>query len=55
VEGILIPAIVFMLNNQPEYIAKLWTTELGQQMSIVAIIMQILGAVCIRKIVNIKV
>lgn len=45
----------FMLNSQPEYIAKLWTTELGQQMSIVALIMQILGALCIRKIVDIKV
>jgi tight adherence protein B len=45
----------FMLNSQPDYIAKLWTTELGQQMSMVAIVMQILGAICIRKIVNIKV
>jgi tight adherence protein B len=45
----------FMLNSQPDYISKLWTTELGQQMSIFAIIMQILGALCIRKIVNIKV
>jgi len=45
----------FMLNSQPAYIEKLWTTELGQKMSIFAIISQILGAVVIRKIVNIKV
>ncbi len=45
----------FMLNLKPEYIESLWTTELGKKMSIAAIVAQILGALVIRKIVNIKV
>jgi tight adherence protein B len=45
----------FMLNTKPDYVEVLWTTELGKKMSIFAIIAQILGAVVIRKIVNIKV
>jgi tight adherence protein B len=45
----------FMLNLKPDYIEPLWTTELGRKMSIFAIIAQILGALVIRKIVNIKV
>lgn len=53
--GLPFALFFFMLNSQPEYISKLWTTELGQQMSLFAIVMQILGALCIRKIVNIKV
>ncbi len=44
-----------MLNIKPDYVEKLWTTELGIKMSVGAIIAQILGAVAIRKIVNIKV
>jgi tight adherence protein B len=45
----------FMLNAKPDYIEPLWTTELGKKMSIAAIVAQILGALVIRKIVNIKV
>src|SRR5262245_34096995 len=45
----------FMLNAKPDYVEPLWTTPLGRKMSIVAIIAQILGALVIRKIVNIKV
>jgi tight adherence protein B len=45
----------FMLNAKPDYVESLWKTELGQKMSIFAIIAQILGALTIRKIVNIKV
>jgi tight adherence protein B len=45
----------FMLNVKPDYVETLWTTELGRKMSIFAIIAQILGALVIRKIVNIKV
>jgi tight adherence protein B len=45
----------FMLNTKPDYIESLWTTELGRKMSIFAIIAQIIGALIIRKIVNIKV
>jgi tight adherence protein B len=45
----------FMLNAKPDYVESLWTTDLGKKMSVVAIIAQILGALTIRKIVNIKV
>jgi tight adherence protein B len=45
----------FMLNAKPDYIEALWKTDLGQKMSIVAIIAQVVGALVIRKIVNIKV
>jgi tight adherence protein B len=45
----------FMLNTKPDYVEVLWTTDLGKKMSIFAIVAQILGALVIRKIVNIKV
>ncbi len=45
----------FMLNAKPDYIEPLWTTDLGKKMSLAAIIAQVLGALVIRKIVNIKV
>lgn len=45
----------FMLNAKPDYVEVLWTTDLGKKMSIAAIIGQIIGALVIRKIVNIKV
>src|SRR5262249_49735034 len=45
----------FMLNAKPDYVEPLWKHELGQKMSIFAIIAQIVGALVIRKIVNIKV
>ena len=45
----------FMLNVKPDYVELLWTTELGIKMSVAAIIAQIIGALVIRKIVNIKV
>jgi tight adherence protein B len=45
----------FMLNVKPDYVELLWTTDLGIKMSVAAIIAQIIGALVIRKIVNIKV
>ena len=45
----------FLLNTKPDYVKALWEHPMGQQMSIAAIIAQILGALVIRKIVNIKV
>jgi tight adherence protein B len=45
----------FMLNAKPDYVEALWKTELGRKMSGFAIVAQILGALTIRKIVNIKV
>ena len=58
--GIVLIALPFalffyMLNLKPDYIEPLWTTELGKKMSVFAIIAQILGAITIKKIVNIKV
>ena len=44
-----------MLQMKPDYIQMLWTDPLGVKMSIFALVMQILGAVCIKKIVDIKV
>ncbi|MEX2185375.1 MAG: type II secretion system F family protein [Pirellulales bacterium] len=44
---------VYKLN--PEYISVLFTDTLGKQMLAVAAVMQFLGAVVIRKIINIKV
>jgi tight adherence protein B len=45
----------FMLNAKPDYVEPLWTMDLGKKMSAFAIVAQILGALVIRKIVNIKV
>jgi tight adherence protein B len=45
----------FMLNMKPDYVEALWKTDLGKKMSAFAIVAQILGALVIRKIVNIKV
>jgi len=58
--GVILIALPFglflmMLNIKYDYIEKLWTNELGIKMSVVALIMQLLGALVIRKIVNIKV
>ncbi len=44
---------VYYLN--PPYVMLLFTEELGRKMIAVAIVLQILGAVCIKKIVNIKI
>src|SRR5438128_6271338 len=58
--GVILIALPFglflmMLHIKPDYIEKLWTHELGIKMSSVALVMQLLGALVIRKIVNIQV
>jgi tight adherence protein B len=58
--GVILIALPFglfliMLHIKPDYIEKLWTHELGIKMSVFALFMQLLGALVIRKIVNIKV
>ncbi len=58
--GVILIALPFglfliMLHIKPDYVEKLWTHELGIKMSVFALFMQLLGAVVIRKIVNIKV
>ena len=45
----------FMLHIKPDYVQMLWTDPRGIKMSIVALIMQIVGALVIKKIVDIKV
>lgn len=46
---------LMMLHLKYDYVEKLWTHELGVKMSVTALIMQLVGALVIRKIVNIKV
>jgi tight adherence protein B len=53
--GLPFALFAFMLNSKPDYVESLWTTELGRKMSVGALIAQVLGALTIRKIVNIKV
>jgi tight adherence protein B len=58
--GIILIALPFglflmMLHIKPDYVEKLWTHPLGIKMSIAALIAQVLGAIVIKKIVDIKV
>lgn len=58
--GVILIALPFglfllMMHIKYDYVEKLWTHETGIKMAIGALIMQVLGAVVIRKIVNIKV
>jgi len=52
-----LPFVLFltMLHIKYDYIEKLWTHPLGVKMSVCALVMQLIGALVIRKIVNIKV
>jgi tight adherence protein B len=52
-----LPFVLFlvMLHIKYDYVEKLWTNELGIKMSIGALVMQLVGALVIRHIVNIKV
>ena len=50
---IVIFIAVYFLNE--EYVMLLFTNELGKKMVTMGIIMQILGAICIKKIIDIKV
>jgi tight adherence protein B len=54
---IALPFLLFliMLHIKYDYIEKLWTHPLGVKMALSALVMQLLGALIIRKIVNIKV
>jgi tight adherence protein B len=45
----------FLLNTNPGYVSALWTTPLGIQMSIAALVAQVIGALVIRYIINIEV
>ena len=58
--GVILMALPFvlfltMLHIKYDYVEKLWTHELGVKMSVAALVMQLVGALVIRHIVNIKV
>ena len=58
--GVILMALPFllfliMLHIKYDYVEKLWTHPLGVKMSLCALVMQLFGALIIRKIVNIKV
>jgi tight adherence protein B len=52
-----LPIFLFflMLYIKPDYVEKLWTHKLGIQMAVGALVLQVVGALVIKKIVNIKV
>jgi len=54
---IALPFVLFlvMLHIKPDYVEALWTDPLGIKMSIFGVVTQILGAITIKKIVDIKV
>ena len=54
---IALPFVLFMvmLYIKPDYVQILWTDPKGIKMSIVAVIMQVVGAAVIKKVVDIKV
>jgi tight adherence protein B len=58
--GVVLIALPFMLllvmlHLKPDYIEMLWKHPMGIRMSIGAIILMIIGSICIKKIVDIKV
>jgi len=58
--GVVLVALPFllllvMLHLKPDYVEMLWKHPMGIKMSIGAIVLMILGAICIKKIVDIKV
>jgi tight adherence protein B len=58
--GVVLIALPFglflmMLHMKPDYIELLWKDPLGVKMSVFALVLQVLGAYCIKKIVDIKV
>jgi tight adherence protein B len=54
---IALPFVLFLvvLHLKPDYVSVLWTERAGIQMSIIALLLQVLGAIVIKKIVDIKV
>ena len=54
---IMLPIVLFFVvyHLNPDYVMLLFTDPLGRKMIAVAAFLQVMGAVCIKKIVNIKV
>ena len=57
VSGLSLPPVLFLTiyRLNPQYIGILFTDPLGKQLIAVAVFLQILGALVIKKIINIKV
>jgi tight adherence protein B len=58
--GVILIALPFglfliMLHIKPDYVEKLWTHPIGIKMGVFALVAQLIGALVIKKIVNIKV
>ena len=53
--GLPFVLLLMMLKLNPSYIELLWTHPLGQKMSAIGIGLMIVGALVIRKIIDIKV
>jgi tight adherence protein B len=58
--GVLVGALPFVLGvvlygMNPDYVSMLWTTEIGRYMLAGAVVLQILGALAIKKIVTIDI
>ena len=53
--GLPIALFLAVYHLNAEYVMLLFTDALGRKMILVAVVLQILGAVCIKKIVNIKI
>ena len=51
------PIVLFLYLRitNPSYMEPLWTTDIGKKMLAAMIVMQILGAIAIKKIIDIKV
>jgi tight adherence protein B len=54
---IALPFVLFlvMLHLKYDYVSLLWTHPTGKLWAMIALLMQVLGAICIKKIVDIKV
>ncbi|MGL5096485.1 MAG: type II secretion system F family protein [Planctomycetia bacterium] len=58
--GVILIALPFVLLGvlmtiNYDYVADLWRTPMGRQMSVGGLVMMVIGAICIRKICDIKV
>jgi tight adherence protein B len=53
--GLPFGLFALMLQMKPDYVELLWKDELGIKMSVFALVMQVLGSLWIKKIIDIKV
>ena len=53
--GLPFGLFLMMLHLKPDYIQLLWTDPIGIKMSIFGIVTQVVGAITIKKIIDIKV